>query len=61
MDIVNKDQAIVAERAGAVAVMVLERVPSDILKYGNPSFNLCYSGIIPFYKQVVLLECVTLK
>jgi pyridoxal biosynthesis lyase PdxS len=30
MDVVNADQASTAEEAGAVAVMALERVPSDI-------------------------------
>lgn len=35
MDVVNKEQAIIAERAGAVAVMALERVPADIRKDGG--------------------------
>ena len=35
MDVVNVEEAIIAERAGAVAVMALERVPSDIRKYGG--------------------------
>jgi len=35
MDVVNAEQAIIAERAGAVAVMALERVPSDIRKDGG--------------------------
>jgi pyridoxal 5'-phosphate synthase pdxS subunit len=35
MDVVTADQARVAEEAGAVAVMALERVPSDIRKYGG--------------------------
>src|SRR5580698_11408850 len=35
MDVVNADQAVIAERAGAVAVMALERVPSDIRKEGG--------------------------
>lgn len=35
MDVVNKEQAIIAEKAGAVAVMALERVPSDIRKDGG--------------------------
>ncbi len=30
MDVVNAEQAKLAEEAGAVAVMALERVPSDI-------------------------------
>ncbi len=35
MDVVNSKEAIIAEKAGAVAVMALERVPSDIRKYGG--------------------------
>ncbi|MDD1658493.1 MAG: pyridoxal 5'-phosphate synthase lyase subunit PdxS, partial [Methanomicrobiales archaeon] len=35
MDVVNADQARVAEEAGAVAVMALERVPADIRKSGG--------------------------
>ena len=32
MDVVDSEQAKIAEAAGAVAVMALERVPSDIRK-----------------------------
>ncbi|MBU5228299.1 pyridoxal 5'-phosphate synthase lyase subunit PdxS [Clostridium senegalense] len=35
MDVVNVEQAKIAEKAGAVAVMALERVPSDIRKQGG--------------------------
>ncbi|HON13873.1 MAG TPA: pyridoxal 5'-phosphate synthase lyase subunit PdxS [Treponema sp.] len=35
MDVVNVEQAKIAEAAGAVAVMALERVPSDIRKQGG--------------------------
>src|ERR1700685_4308278 len=35
MDVVNSDQARVAEDAGAVAVMALERVPADIRRDGG--------------------------
>ncbi len=35
MDVVNADQARIAEEAGAVAVMALERVPSDIRRDGG--------------------------
>ncbi len=35
MDVVNADQARIAEDAGAVAVMALERVPSDIRRDGG--------------------------
>ncbi|MDA0769525.1 MAG: pyridoxal biosynthesis lyase PdxS [SAR202 cluster bacterium Casp-Chloro-G4] len=37
MDVVNAEQAKIAEDAGAVAVMALERVPSDIRKDGGVS------------------------
>ena len=35
MDVVNVEQARIAEEAGAVAVMALERVPADIRKHGG--------------------------
>ncbi|GAG25745.1 unnamed protein product, partial [marine sediment metagenome] len=35
MDVTTADQAIIAERAGAVAVMSLERVPADIRAQGG--------------------------
>src|SRR5579863_7828106 len=35
MDVVNAEQALIAERAGACAVMALERVPADIRKEGG--------------------------
>ena len=35
MDVVNAEHAIIAEKAGAVAVMALERVPSDIRATGG--------------------------
>ncbi|MFI3256423.1 MAG: pyridoxal 5'-phosphate synthase lyase subunit PdxS [Psittacicella sp.] len=35
MDVVNAEQAKIAEAAGAVAVMALEKVPSDIRKAGG--------------------------
>ena len=35
MDVINPEQAIIAEEAGAVAVMALERVPADIRKDGG--------------------------
>jgi pyridoxal 5'-phosphate synthase pdxS subunit len=37
MDVVNAEQAKIAEEAGAVAVMALERVPSDIRAAGGVS------------------------
>ena len=35
MDVTNKDQALIAEQAGAVAVMALQAVPADIRKAGG--------------------------
>jgi len=35
MDVINDEQARIAEEAGAVAVMALERVPADIRKQGG--------------------------
>ncbi|MBS3122250.1 pyridoxal 5'-phosphate synthase lyase subunit PdxS [Candidatus Woesearchaeota archaeon] len=35
MDVVTAEQAIIAEKAGAVAVMALERVPADIRRDGG--------------------------
>ncbi|MBY8978740.1 hypothetical protein KHP62_23355, partial [Rhodobacteraceae bacterium NNCM2] len=35
MDVVNAEQARIAEEAGAVAVMALERVPADIRAQGG--------------------------
>ena len=37
MDVTNTDQAIIAEQAGACAVMALERIPSDIRADGGVS------------------------
>ena len=35
MDVVTPEQAVIAEEAGAVAVMALERVPADIRVEGG--------------------------
>lgn len=35
MDVINKEQAKIAEQSGAVAVMALERVPADIRRDGG--------------------------
>ena len=37
MDVMNAEQAKIAEDAGAVAVMALERIPSEIRRYGGIS------------------------
>ena len=40
MDVVNAEEAKIAEASGAVAVMALERVPADIRKDGGGSKNV---------------------
>ena len=35
MDVVNAEQAVIAEEAGAVSVMALEKVPADIRAEGG--------------------------
>jgi len=35
MDVTNVEEAVIAEKAGACAVMALERVPADIRRYGG--------------------------
>lgn len=45
MDVVNREQAVIAEKAGAVAVMALERVPADIRKEGGVA-RMADAGII---------------
>jgi pyridoxal 5'-phosphate synthase pdxS subunit len=45
MDVVNEEQAEIAEDAGAVAVMALERVPSDIRREGGVA-RMCSIDII---------------
>jgi pyridoxal 5'-phosphate synthase pdxS subunit len=35
MDVVSREHAVIAEEAGAVAVMALERVPADIRAQGG--------------------------
>ncbi len=37
MDVTNVEQAVIAEKAGAVAVMALEKIPADIRKDGGIS------------------------
>jgi len=52
MDVVNPEQAQIAEQAGAVAVMALERVPSDIRKEGGVA-RMSDPGMIREIKQAV--------
>ena len=42
MDVVNAEQARIAEEAGACAVMALERVPADIRRQGTVVGNYVF-------------------
>ncbi len=52
MDVVNPDQAKIAEDSGACAVMALERVPSDIRRDGGVA-RMCQVEIIEAIQQTV--------
>lgn len=52
MDVTNSEQAIIAEKAGACAVMALERVPADIRKAGGVA-RMASPRIIREIMQVV--------
>jgi len=52
MDVTNAEQAVIAERAGATAVMALERVPSDIRKDGGVARMAPISKIREIMHQV---------
>ena len=52
MDVTNAEQAKIAEKAGAVAVMALERIPSDIRKEGGIS-RMSNPGMIQEIKDAV--------
>ena len=55
MDVVDADQAKIAEDAGAVAVMALERVPSDIRKEGG------VARMAPISKIREIMKTVSIK
>src|SRR5215468_6338548 len=60
MDVTNHEQAKVAEDAGAVAVMALERVPSDIRKEGGVARMSPVKKIVEIQKSVsipVMAKC----
>lgn len=60
MDVVTPDQAIIAEEAGAVAVMALERVPADIRADGGVarmSDPALIKGIIEAVSIPVMAKC----
>ena len=52
MDVTNVEQAKIAEEAGAVAVMALERVPSDIRRDGGVA-RMSDPGMIADIKKAV--------
>jgi len=52
MDVVNADQAKIAEDSGACAVMALERVPSDIRRDGGVA-RMCQVEIIESIQRTV--------
>ena len=52
MDVTNAEQAVIAEKAGAAAVMALERVPSDIRKEGGVARMAPISKIREIMQQV---------
>jgi pyridoxal 5'-phosphate synthase pdxS subunit len=52
MDVVSVEQARIAEKAGAVSVMVLERVPADIRKAGGVA-RMADPGIIKAVMKAV--------
>lgn len=54
MDVVNAEQAKIAEMAGAVAVMALERVPSDIRAMGGVARMADPTKIIEIQKAVTI-------
>jgi pyridoxal 5'-phosphate synthase pdxS subunit len=54
MDVTNVEQAKIAEEAGAVAVMALERVPADIRKEGGVA-RMADPEIISKIKQAVTI------
>lgn len=64
MDVINAEQARIAEEAGACAVMALERVPADIRKNGKFFFFVFDKSRVCSNlskKKVVLPVCLILK
>ena len=52
MDVTNSEQAIIAEKSGAVAVMALEKIPADIRRDGGIA-RMTNPKIINEIKEVV--------
>jgi len=58
MDVVNAEQARIAEEAGACAVMALERVPADIRKDGNYCLSLLPSWFSSNQMRINRMPCL---
>jgi pyridoxal 5'-phosphate synthase pdxS subunit len=54
MDVINVEQAKIAETAGAVAVMALERIPADIRSFGGVARMSDPSMILDIKKAVTI-------
>lgn len=54
MDVTNAEQARIAQEAGAVAVMALERIPADIRKAGGVA-RMCEPSIVKKIKETVTI------
>ena len=54
MDVVNAEQAVLAEKAGAVAVMALERVPADIRAQGGVARMASVAKVREIMKSVTI-------
>jgi pyridoxal 5'-phosphate synthase pdxS subunit len=54
MDVTNAEQAAIAEKAGACAVMALERVPADIRKEGGVARMAAIKKIREIMEQVTI-------
>lgn len=55
MDVVTPEEARIAEEAGAVAVMALERVPADIRKEGGVARMSDPTVSQTYFLQILLL------
>ena len=60
MDVTNVEEAKIAERAGAVAVMALERVPSDIRKAGGVA-RMSDPAMIKAIQEAVSIPVMAVK
>ena len=54
MDVINAEQASIAERSGAVAVMALERVPADIRAQGGVARMAAVTKVREIMKAVTI-------